>query len=140
MADITVTASAVKPANVNTVIGRGTAGATITAGQVVYADAGDSNRIKPAAHTNANTANAVGVALNGASADQPIAYAISGDVTFNAVLAAATVYVLGSAAGSISPSADLDASSNARYGTVVGISTSTSNLRVGINASGARNP
>jgi hypothetical protein len=140
MADISVTASSVKPANANTVIGRGTAGATITAGQVVYADSADSYKIKLAAHTSIATATAVGIALNGASADQPIAYAISGDVTFNAALTAATVFVLGSAAGALSPSADLDSSTNARYGTVLGIATSTTNLRVGIVASGVLNP
>lgn len=142
MANISVTAASVKPANENTVIGRGIAGASITAGQPVYADSGDSFKIKPTAHTNAGTAAAVGIALNSASADQPVAYAVSGDVTFNAVLTAATVYVMGStvSAGTISPSADLDASSNTLFGTVLGIATSTTNLRVGINASGVKNP
>jgi hypothetical protein len=140
MADISITASSVKPANVNTVIGRGTAGATITAGQPVYADSTDSFKIKPAAPSSIAASAVVGIALNGASTDQPVAYAVSGDVTFNAALTAATVYVVGSAAGTISPSADLDASSNTRYGTVLGIATSTTNLRVGINPSGVQNP
>lgn len=139
MADISVTASAVAPTS-NTVIAQGTAGATITQGQPVYADASDSYKIKPAAHTNAATSTAVGIALNGASAGQPVNYAVSGDVTFNAVLTAATTYVLGSVAGAISPSADLDSSSNTRYGTVLGMATSTTNLRVGIIASGVLNP
>jgi hypothetical protein len=140
MADISVTASSVKPTT-NTVIGRGTAGATITAGQVVYADPADSFKIKPALSSNQTQSNnIVGIALHGASADQPIAYAIQGDVTFNAVLTAAGVFVAGSAAGGISPSADLDSSSNTRYGTVLGIGTSTTNLRVGIIMSGVLNP
>lgn len=140
MADISITAASVKPANENTVIGRGIAGATITAGQPVYADSTASFKIKPAAHTDAATAAVVGIALNGAAADQPVAYAVSGDVTFNAALTAATVYVLGSTAGTISASADLDSSSNTRFGTVLGIATSTTNLRVGINAAGVKNP
>jgi hypothetical protein len=139
MADITLTAANVKPANANTVMGRGTAGAAINAGQAVYLDSTD-NKLKLAANTNATTATVVGVALNSAAADQPLAYAISGDVTVNAALTAATVYVLGNAAGTISPSGDLDTSTNTRYGTIVGISTSTTNLRVGINPSGVLNP
>lgn len=140
MADVSVTASSVKPTT-NTVIGRGTAGATITAGQVVYADPADSYKIKPALSSNQTQSNNIaGIALHGASADQPIAYAISGDVTFNSAFTTATVYVAGSAAGGISPSADLDSSSNTRYGTVLGISTSATNLRVGVVMSGALNP
>jgi hypothetical protein len=141
MADISVTASSVKPANANTGIGRGTAGATITAGQAVYADPADNFEIKPALSSNQTQANnVVGIALHGASDGQPIAYAYSGDVTFNAVLTAATTYVLGSAAGGISPSADLDSSSNTRYGVVLGMATSTTNLRMGLIASGVLNP
>lgn len=139
MADISVTASAVVPTS-TTVIASGTAGETITAGQPVYADASASNQLKKAANTSAATASVVGIALNGASLNQPVDYAVSGDVTFNAALTAATCYVLGSAAGGISSSADLDASINTRYGTVLGMSSSTTNLKVGIVASGVLNP
>jgi hypothetical protein len=140
MADISVTASAVKP-TASTVVAWGTAGATVTAGQVVYADPADSYKLKPAVSTNQTQAkNVVGIALNSVAADQPIAYATGGDVTFNAALTAATVYVVGAAAGGISPSADLDSSTNTRYGTVLGIATSTTNLRLGINVSDVLNP
>jgi len=140
MADISVTASSVKAANTNTVIARGTAGGTITAGQALYVDT-VTGKLLPAVSTNQTQANNVaGIALHGASLDQPIAYAVSGDVTFNAVLTAAGVFVLGGAAGGISPSADLDSSTNTRYGVVLGIATSTTNLRMGIIMSGALNP
>lgn len=144
MADITtVNAAGVKPTS-NTVIVWGTAGATITAGQPVYADPADSYKLKPAASTNQTQAkNVVGIALNGASADQPVAYASSGDVTFaftSGSFTAATVYVLGNGTGLISPSADLDSSTNTRYGTVLGIAASTTNLRLGINISDVLNP
>ena len=141
MADIGITASAVKPANANTVIGRGIAGGTINAGEAVFADPADGYKLKQALSSNQTQSNnVVGIALNSAWADQPLAYVISGDVTVNAVLTAATVYVLGSGAGRISASADLDASSGTRYGVVLGISTSTTNLRVGVIMSGALNP
>jgi predicted transcriptional regulator len=140
MADISVTASSVVPANANTGIARGTAGATITAGQAIYLDPADG-KLKPALSSDqTQSGNVVGIALNGASSGQPVAYAFSGDVTFNAVLTAATVFVLGSAAGGISASADLDSSSNTRYGVVLGIATSTTNLRMGVIISGVKNP
>jgi hypothetical protein len=141
MADLTITAGNVKATNANTSISRGIAGTAVNAGQVVYADPADSYKLKPALSSNQTQAqNVVGVALNTAAADQPLAYATAGDVTVGSVLTNATVYVLGSAAGALSPSADLDASTNARYGTVVGIATSATNLRVGIISSGVQNP
>jgi hypothetical protein len=139
MADLTITASAVAPST-NAVVARGTAGVAINAGQLVYMDASDSNKLKLAAHTSAITAAVVGIAVNNAAANQPVNYVTAGDVTLNAVLTAATVYVLGSAAGSVSPSDDLHSSTNARFGTVLGISTSTTNLRVTITQSGVLNP
>lgn len=139
MADISITSSAVVPSTTAN-IARGTAGATITAGQALYADASDSNKLKPAAHSSAASAAVVGVAVNSASAGQPVEYITSGDVTVNSALTAATVYVLGNSAGAISAADDLHSSSGSRYGTIVGISTSATVLRVGINASGVLNP
>ncbi len=141
MSDVTVMANSVVAANANTTILRGTAGATLTAGQSVWADPGANYQIKPAIATNLIQAtNVVGIALNGAAAGQPIAYA-TGDVTFNSAFVPGTVYVLsGMNAGGIAPSADLDSSSGTNYGTVLGISTSATNLRVGLISSGVLNP
>jgi hypothetical protein len=134
MADITVTASAVKPANARTRIEEGTAGASISAGQAIYADPIDSYKLKPAVSTTQTQAeNVVGIALNTVAADQPLDYVVQGDVTFNSALTAGTVYVLGGAAGGISPSADL---TGGRYGTILGIADSATNLRVGVVSSG----
>ena len=142
MSDVIVTAASVVAANSNTVIARGTAGATVTAGQAVWADPSASYQVKPAVATNVTQATStVGIALNGAAVGQPIAYATAGDVTFNNAFVAATVYVLsGANAGGIAPSADLDSSSNTNYGTVLGISTSATNLRVGLISSGVFEP
>lgn len=53
----------------------GTAGATIVAGNVLYIDTADSNKLKLADCDAASPANVVaGIALNGASAGQPVAY------------------------------------------------------------------
>ena len=142
MADINVSADEVVPANANTTIARGTAGDEITAGQAVCADPADNYRIKPAQATDEDQANnVVGIALNGAYSGQPIAYATSGDVTFNSAFTAASLYVLsGENAGGIAPSADLDDSTNDWYGVVLGITTSATNLRLGITKSGVKNP
>lgn len=96
MSDVTVTPSAVLAATASTGIARGTAGATITAGQAVWADPAASYALKPAQATNQTQAlNVVGIALNGAALGQPIAYATSGDVTFNSAFTVTGVYVLG---------------------------------------------
>jgi hypothetical protein len=74
MADISITAASVVPST-NAVKRTGTAGATITAGQLVYKDASDSNKIKLADNDASAAATVVGIALNGASSGQPITYA-----------------------------------------------------------------
>jgi hypothetical protein len=141
MSDITINANTVVPSATAT-IARGIAGAAISAGQTVYADATDSNKIKLAANTSAATAAVVGVAVNSAPvAGQPVEYVTAGDITLSgAPLLAATVYVLGSGAGGISIADELHSSSGTRRGTVVGIGTSTTVLRVGLVASGVLNP
>lgn len=134
MADITVTASAVKPANARTRIEEGIAGDSISAGQAIYADPADSYKLKRALSTTQTQAqNVVGIALNTVAVDQPLDYVVQGDVSFNSVLTAGTIYVLGGTAGGISPSSDL---TGARYGTILGIADSATNLRVGVVSSG----
>lgn len=137
MSDVTVTPSAVLAATSNTGVARGTAGAAITAGQVVWADPAASYEIKPAQATNQTQAlNVVGIALNGAALGQPIAYATSGDVTFNSAFTATGVYVLSAAnPGGIAPHTDL---ATGNWATFLGIATSTTNLRIGIIASNAQ--
>ncbi len=87
----------------------------------------------------------MGVAVNSASTGQPVEYASAGDVTMTVTAPAGylkpgEVYVLGSAAGTISPSADLDATTNTRYGTIIGIGVTATKLRLAIMASGVKNP
>lgn len=131
MADITITAANVKKVDGNTVTDRGIAGGTITAGMPLYKDANDSNKLKPA-DSNASQASAqvVGVALHAALLDQPIEYAIGGDVTYGSGLTAATVYIASATAGAIAPVADL---TTGWYLAVIGAATSTTNMRLRIN-------
>jgi hypothetical protein len=133
MADITITSSSVLKTS-TTVVNHGTAGAAITAGEPVYIDASDSKKIKPAIATAEASAAAVGVALNDAADDQPVSYAIAGNVTYNAGMTVGAVYcVSGNAAGAIAPVADLGSGD---YVTVLGIASTTSNLILTPSVSG----
>jgi hypothetical protein len=108
MADITVTAANVLLLN----SGRtdtGTAGATITAGQALYVDASDSNKLKLAqSDGTAAEAVAVGVSLHAALAGQPIRYAVDGSIiNIGGTTAKNTAYVVSTTAGGVAPSTDL---------------------------------
>jgi hypothetical protein len=137
MADITITAASVKK-TATTVIEEGVAGATITAGKPVYKDSTDGKLKLADADLSLAAAEAIGIALNGAETDHPLEYATGGDVTYNAGLTAGTVYVVSATAGGVAPSADLDAAST-WYATILGVASSTTNLKVSIKASRAVN-
>jgi hypothetical protein len=137
MADIVVVPASVLKTT-TTQVRQGTAGAAITAGEVLYSDSTDSGKWKPAIATAAITAEDVVIALNDAATDQPIFHATSEDVTFNAVLAVGTVYVVSAAAaGGIAPVSDL-ASGN--FPTILGVATTTTNLKLNVSASGVAIP
>jgi hypothetical protein len=131
MADLTITAANVKKTD-STLITEGIAGATITAGQPVYKDSTASNKLKPADADVLASAAAVGIALHGASADQPLKYATGGNLTLGAVMTAGAVYVVSTTAGGIAPVADLGSGD---FVTLLGIATSTSNLKLSISVS-----
>ena len=74
MAAISITAASVLKSSTGQV-SVGTAGATITAGQAVYIDTSDSNKIKLADANGTTPANTfAGIALNAASSGQPVSY------------------------------------------------------------------
>lgn len=133
MADITIT-----PTNVvaggSSVTVDGTAGAAITAGQVVYRDAATGRYLL--ADCDSGTAAArspVGIALNGAAIGQPVEVLTRGAVTIGATLTAGVAYYLSGTAGGICPVADL---TTGDYPTILGIATSASVLDVLIHESG----
>ena len=92
----------------------GIAGATITAGQPLYADPTDSSKLKPAdSDASVATATVVGIALNNASAGQPVNY-VTQDPDFTtgaAGMAVGIAYALSPTAGAIDPVANLAAPS-----------------------------
>ncbi|MDW9792122.1 hypothetical protein GOB42_15155 [Sinorhizobium meliloti] len=137
MADIVITPASVVPgAGAKTT--SGTAGATITAGQVVYLDSTTTGKWHHA-DSDAATAAArgqganVGIALNGASNGQPLEVLTEGPITLGAVLTAGAAYYLSPTPGGIAPLADL---LTGDYVTLLGLATSTSVLQVDVQYSG----
>lgn len=132
MAALTITAANVLPGS-NAETRQGTAGATITQGQVVYLDSA-TNTYK-LADTNGAAAlrSPAGIALNGASAGQPLMVQTGGDITIGATLTAGTAYYLGGTAGTIVPVGDL---TTGDYPVIIGIAKSTTVLAVKIVESG----
>lgn len=137
MADITVTASNVV-AGAGAATTTGTAGAAIAAGEVVFLDATTTGKWQ-LADSDAATAAArgqganVGIALNSASANQPLVVQTSGPITLGAVLAAGQAVYLSATPGKLCPLADLLAGD---YVTLLGLATSTSVLDLDIQYSG----
>lgn len=132
MADITITAASVL-AGSGATVQRGAAGATIVAGQAVARAADGSYVLADNDSATASVRAAVGIALNGAAAGQPLSVAIAGPVTVGAVLTAGTAYYLSNTPGGICPFADVGAG---EYSVLLGAATSTSVLKVGILNSG----
>lgn len=131
MADISVTAGNVL-AGSNAKTKKGTAGATVTAGQPVYEDSSDNFSLKPAdANASAAAAKAVGIALHGASDGQPLEYVYEDDdftpgATLSLSVAADSgVYVLSGTAGGIAPVGDL---ASTMYPVILGVAKSTSKM------------
>lgn len=133
MADLTITAANVLK-GANAVEEPGYAGETVTAGQPVYLD--PTTRLYMKADNNSAVAAARlprGIALNGASANQPLVIQRSGDITIGATLTAGTAYYLSDTPGGICPVADVG---SGEYPCLIGIAKSTTVLGLGINYSG----
>lgn len=133
MADLVITAASVVAGN-GAKTDRGIAGATITAGQVVYLDAAD-NKYKLADTDSATAAvrSPVGIALHAALAGQPLVILTSGLITIGATLLAGVFYYLSGNPGGICPVADVAAGD---YPCVIGGATSTTLLDVRFHESG----
>lgn len=120
--DVSVTAANVVPATGYRYID-GTAGETITAGQTLYFKESDQRYWK--ADSDSATAavrTLAGIALNGASAGQPLRVFLGGNITIGGTVTVGTIYVLSDTAGGIMPAADLETGD---YVTIVGIATTS---------------
>lgn len=109
--DLSITAGSVvaSAAALQTNVIRGTAGASLTAGQLLYLDAATQTFKLADADASAATAQVIGMALHAAASGQPIAVLTADDnLTVGATLSmSAPVYVLSATAGGIAPVADL---------------------------------
>ena len=138
MADLTITAANVVKGATAKVL-QGTYGATVTAGQTVYADAADNGRFKPAdadAATAAARATA-GIALNSGSAGQPADIQTDGLITIGGTVTVGEIYVQSATPGGIAPAADLVTGDSV---TVLGVGVSASQIDLNIHRSGVAVP
>jgi hypothetical protein len=132
MADISITAANVV-AGSDAVRESGTAGATVTAGQLVYLDTSDMKY--KLADSNGAAALRVpnGIALNGASNGQPLSVQKGGDITIGGTLTAGIPYFLSDTPGGLCPLPDIG---SGEFSCIIGIAKSTSVLAVNIQPSG----
>lgn len=129
MADIAVTANSVKPTSSTTII-TGVAGATITAGQLVYlAAATGKYGLYDADSATAEVRALAGVAMNGAAADQALGVATKGLYTVGATVAASIPYFGSPTPGGICPAADI---ASGMYATLLGFGVSTTQILIDI--------
>jgi len=117
MAALSITASAVLKGSGATVA-TGLAGATITQGQSVYFDTATSTwklALGGAGTAEQAGASGVGIALNAASANQPLSVLTQGPLTINSAATVGTSYYLGDNAGEIVPSTDVGTGDRVTY-------------------------
>lgn len=133
MSDLSITAASVI-AGADGNIEHGRAGATLTAGQVIYRAATDAKyKLADNDSGTAEVRRPRGIALHGASDNQPLAILRKGDITIGATLVAGTTYCLSSTPGAICPQADLASGDDV---VIIGVAKSTSVLAVDIQISG----
>jgi hypothetical protein len=130
VADITVTAANVVRGS-GASVADGIAGATITAGQTVYIDTGDSNKLKLADCDSGTVAvrTLAGIALHGSLSGQPLRYLTAGPITIGGTVAPGRYYVLSDTAGGIMPEEDLEAGD---YFVGIGYGLSATDIQVDI--------
>ena len=135
MAAISITAGSVIPSS-SAVIKYGTAGETITAGQVLYIEPVTLLMKLCDANSTAAIAAAVGIATNGASVNQRVYYCTedSGGFAIGAtILAGDTLWTSATAGGITKTAAD---QVSGVYSTVLGVMTSTTLAKIKIVSGG----
>lgn len=137
MAAIAITAASVLASSAAVIRKEYTAGATITAGQVVYLNT--SNQWVLADSDAAATGNGItdlrGIALNGAASGQPLSVCVSDtDFTPGGTLTNGLAVYLFTTAGAISQA---DIPSTGAYPVCLGVAKSTTKMNLNPTASGA---
>lgn len=129
MADLSITAANVVADSTASRV-TGTAGETIAAGKAVYKSSTTNKWML--ADSNSATVEArraTGIALCGASLNQPVTVLTNGLVTIGATLTAGLAYYLSDTPGGICPVADIG---SGEYVCLLGLATTTAILNVGI--------
>src|SRR4029434_2151406 len=108
MADVTIIPANVLFSTTDNHV-KGVAGATIAAGDVLYRDAADSNKMKLSDANGSASAKVVdGFALCGAAAGQPVVYTTEDPaLVVGGTLVSGTLYVLSATPGKICPHTDI---------------------------------
>jgi hypothetical protein len=111
MADLTITpANVLRGTSGGEIIESGVAGATITAGQVIYRDPSVNTwKLSQCDGTalEAGIGTTLAISLHAALASQPITYIRGGSLGLGAILANGEIYVLSGTPGGIAPIGDL---------------------------------
>lgn len=133
MADLTITAANVIAGSGATRVS-GTAGASITAGQVVYKDSSDGKfKLADCNSATAGVRSPAGIALHASSNGQPLTIQSAGPITIGATVTAGVAYYLSATAGGIAPVGDL---LTGDYPVILGIATSASVIDIDIQEAG----
>lgn len=112
------------------------AGEAVTAGHVVYKKASDRKWWKAQSDGTAEESGvevAVGIALHGAAANQPLTVLTAGSLAIGATVVLAMVYVASVNPGGICPLADMVATNKL---TIVGYGSTTGVLTLAVHATG----
>ena len=131
MADVTITAASVTPGTGATQTSL-TAGAAITAGQVVYKDTNGKAQLASAVSVALN-ATVYGIALNNAANGQPVVVQTAGLITIGGTVVLGAIYLVsGNNPGGVAPATDLTV--NWRP-VILGIATTTGAIQLQFNVS-----
>lgn len=135
--DLSVTAASVVPSATGLQTEIGTAGATITRGQVVYKDASDANKFKLVDNDAEGTSSVYGISLSDVATGQTMVVMTAGTLNPGATVTVGTVYTSSSTAGGIAPVSD---GAQGDYVSIIGVGLTSSTMQIKINNSGVAKP
>jgi len=140
MAALSITAGSVIP-SVNASTTKGTAGATITAGQTLYLDSATSTLKLCDADASAAASTFVGIAMHGASSGQELRYVFKDPaLAIGATLVIGDTLWTSGTAGGITKTFTDNVTGGTLYVTVLGTAISTSAINFNPAAAGALTP
>lgn len=136
-ADLSVTAANVVAGSDAVIDRTHNAGASVSAGQVVYLDSTTKNwKLADDDGASVEIRTPIGIALHAAASGQPLAVQKGGSITIGATMTAGIVYFLSSTGGGICPVADL---TTGKYVSLIGVATSTTVMNLNFLYTGVSN-